>query len=183
MPESVLIRKVYRSPTRSMVWGAYVLEADEDGSWLFTPATTPYRAEQDGVVLAEGQFGEVETDTVHYCPRGGWWFARWDSRTVFYVDLACPAEEVGGELRFSDLYLDLYQLGDAALLLDDEDEFAEAWEAGVLTELEREMALTTRRALLAAIELGTKPFDGSAWQVLEQACALRLPPLTELPLL
>jgi hypothetical protein len=164
-----------------MVWGAYVLDADDEGTWLFTPATTPYRAEQDGVVLSQGQFGEVAAETVHYCPRGGWWFARWDSRTVFYIDLACPTEEVAGELRFSDLYLDLYQVGEKALVLDDEDEFAEAWEAGVLTEEEREMALTTRQALLLAIDTKRKPFDGSAWAVLDQARAMQLPPLTELP--
>ncbi len=176
--EAILIRKQYRHPTRSMLWGAYLLGADATGTWLFSPAGTRYRAEQDGGVLYDDA---PKQNTLHLSPRDAWYFARWDDERVLYIDAARPTEVLGREWRYEDLYLDLYKRGDGRMIIDDEDEFVAAITAGHLTS---EEAAETRSAVedaLRAVEALAEPFDEMPWQRLDEAVALSLAPLTELP--
>jgi hypothetical protein len=185
--DRVYIRKVYRAPARSAVWGSYVLAQEELGTWLFTPKGSTYRAEQDGVVIGTCDVGQGRGSegcgTLHFSPAGGWWFARWDERGVFYVDFAAPTAVVGEEWQYVDLYLDLHQVGDGPLLVDDEDEFEEACARRVVTHEEQRAVLAAKQQLLEEIAEGRGPFDGRAWDRLSEALALRDSGIRDLPTL
>lgn len=176
--EVVVIRKQYRHPTRSLLWGAYVVAVDDLGTWLFTPSGTVWRGEQAG---AELNRSPSTKHVLHLSPHGDWWFARWDDAGVTYVDLARPTVVSGDEWRYDDLYLDLYREGDGPFEVHDEDELAEAIALGHVDDDEVRQVEATRTRLLSAVAASTPPFDDGQWDRLRRASALDLAPLCDLP--
>jgi uncharacterized protein DUF402 len=161
-----------------MLWGAYVLESDAVGAWLFTPAGSRYRAEQAGQVIYDDT---PDQSTLHLSPHRDWWFARCDDRGVLYVDAARPTDVVRDEWRYDDLYLDLHKVGQASVTLDDEDEFLEAAALELMTAGEQLRARTAMEVCEAAINGSVSPFDEAPWERLSEAMALSLSPLSDLP--
>lgn len=178
LPPSTFVRKQYRHPTRSFVAGAYVLDDDDRGTWLFRPAGSRSRQEQAGLVVDEAT---TPVAVLFLLPATSWWVAKWHTDGLLYIDVSRPCRQVDGEWRFVDLYLDVYRRRGSDPVLDDEDEFAEACAAGQLDDEERAVARASADAVFADVGADRAPFDADAWRRLDAAVARGLPPLAELP--
>jgi hypothetical protein len=184
--QSVRIRKQKR-PSGQMTWQAYVLAADELGTWLYSPQGTLVRGEKDGVT-AYNEVGRGNRDRGSHClhlvPPGAWWFAIWaDDGTLrsVAVDVCVPSAFDGEEWCYTDLELDLYKSNQGAAGVYDQDEFDDAVRAGLISDPERTAALAVVDELGPKITGFDPLFDDTGWQRLAAATRLSLPPLRNLP--
>jgi predicted RNA-binding protein associated with RNAse of E/G family len=76
-----------------------------------------------------------------------------------YCDVARPVERIAGGFAFDDLYLDVWQVPGNPPVLLDEDELAEALEAGYINQTDADVAFATARQLLAILGSGTIQLD------------------------
>jgi hypothetical protein len=186
------------------VWAGYVIGEDEHGVWLFTPAGSRYQAEHNGTVIGVCEVGQgsrpAGSAVMQLLPRSGWWVAhvygvhdpdlfawpvelhgdRRGERAVA-VDVCRPAVHRAGIWTYVDLELDVLGNGAGGVIIEDEDEFADACAAGVISTAEAVAARATAGELAAWLTEGVEPFGRRAWQRWESALALGLEPLTELP--
>lgn len=181
--ETAYLRKRKR-PSGSGFWGAYVVEQDQHGTWLFTPQGSLYRGERNGIAAtcAVGRPEPPGLDVVHLIPARDWWLATWRvDGTVprIAVDVCTPATRHGSEWDYVDLELDLHKTGDG-VSVDDEDEFDQAVRDGVVSEVERRESLAVAARLGARLRAYDEVFDGAGWERLERLAASGLPPITEL---
>lgn len=96
------------------------------------------------------------------------------------IDVCTPAEIDGLQLTYVDLELDLYRRADVVGIFD-EDEFDDAFEAGLISGSEREQSLRTAHDLDGRLRNGYDLFDDVVWRRLHAAVERRLQPLTEIP--
>jgi hypothetical protein len=146
---------------------AVVLGEDDHGTWLGFAAGTAYSRPGSSFVADRPHVGVV--------PRGGAWHLatfyrgeghRWPklghSGVQVYVDMTSPAEWDGLTLRAVDLDLDVVRGFNGTVIVDDEDEFAEHqvafdYPADVVAAAE-----ASRDAVLAAVQAGHPPYDGTS---------------------
>ena len=138
------------------------LGSDEFGWWLGGRAGIPMRR-GDEEPIAEPH------DFVTLVPAAGGWIANWNGsierRTAVYVDVTTEPVRYPDAVEAVDLDLDVVLLRDGAVLVLDEDEFAEHqvlyhYPAEVITA-----ARATTRDLVAMISAGVEPFGevGMTW--------------------
>ncbi|WP_121255949.1 DUF402 domain-containing protein [Nocardioides ferulae] len=140
---------------------ATVLGADGHGEWLGVAEGTfmarpgaSFVAPVDQVVLVPGGAAEDRGFLATFYSLGG--------AVNIYVDMATPAEWVGAELHAVDLDLDVVQGPSGRAWVDDEDEFADhRVRFGYPDDIVR-LAVSTRDRVLAAVEAGHPPYDGTA---------------------
>lgn len=184
--KSIVLRKVKRHPDGLRRWAAYDIGTDDHGTWLFSPKGTIFRGE------SEGEIGECEVGqgsgpegipVLHLMPVSGWWMAEWatysGSNLQNSIDICTPPRIIDGEWTWVDLELDI-TARDGRIEVHDEDEFAEACAAGVIT---REQATRAREATTDTTGWLTnysEPFGLLGWDRLEAAIAMELPPITKL---
>lgn len=184
--DTVLVRKRKR-PDGSGLHAAYVFDHDAHGHWLYSPVGCLYRGELGGVV-GECHVGEPEgpgLPVLLLIPPGGWWIAAWarnDHRGTrrISVDIAAPAVRSGGEWSFVDLELDLLSDQPGQVEIEDEDEFADAYAAGVISAAEASAARAATELLERMIRRREEPFGRVGWDKLDTAIGMSLAPLTEL---
>ncbi|HWJ81535.1 MAG TPA: DUF402 domain-containing protein [Nocardioides sp.] len=134
------------------------LGADEHGEWLGFPVGTFYR--RPGLEFVATFAG------VTLVPAGGAAhlaaFNDAAAKAAIYVDVTTPAAWEGSTLRSVDLDLDVVKRPDGTIFLDDADEFAEHRVRFGYPDDVVAMAEASAAAVLAAVQAGVAPYDGSA---------------------
>lgn len=183
---TTVIRKIKKSKGFAR-WSAYEFERDAFGLWLFTPKGSLFRAEVGGAV-SECEVGQGTRPSglavLHLIPLSGWWMAQWTaegSKSFISVEVCTPPTNVGGEWQFVDLELDPYRGPDAHVVVDDEDEFVAACEAGSISPGEAASARAAAAEVTSWLKSGTEPFGQVGWEKLRDAVGRGLAPLTHLP--
>ena len=182
--QTVVIRKVKR-PEGMGRWPAYVMGGDRHGLWLFSPKGTIYRG-QSGSEIAECEVGqgdrEAGLDVMHLIPDSGWWITAWcrEHEVRIGVDICTPPRLIDGEWSYIDLEIDPALLSDGRVEIHDEDEFAAACKAGVISPDEAIEAQAATAEIEQCLLNGTEPFGRVGWDRLEEALGLSLPPIREL---
>jgi hypothetical protein len=188
---TVGLRKVKR-PAGAGVWRAYVLGKDEHGLWLFTPKGSRYRGVNQAGRVAELEVGQGNRDAgcsvVGLVAPNAWWAAVWcdregcvpgrgDPLPYIAIDVCTPPVLMAGEWVFEDLELDLQRSEDGRVWIDDEDEFAYACEAGLISDVERIAARSAADELHQLLAVSAEPFGTAGWDWLDYARGLGLTPL------
>lgn len=146
-----------KRPVGVRSWRGYVVAEDEWGTWVASPAGSRFVGDDGRGTVGATQVAMFEHGRGHHSvvllPHERWWVAHWidDSDVVVHVDIATPAVREHDVITYDDLELDPVLRRDGSVEVEDEDEFAEACETGVVTPLERdaaETALDDVRALL-----------------------------------
>ena len=181
-----MIRKIKRSKGFAR-WSAYEFERDSFGLWLFTPPRSIFRADVDGSIT-ECEVGQgtrpAGLAVLHLIPLSGWWMAQWTAEAegaFISVEVCTPPAIVDGEWQFVDLELDPYRGSDGRVAVDDEDEFAAACEAGVISPDEAAAAHAAATEVAGWLDGGIEPFGQVGWKKLRDAVNLGLAPLRWLP--
>ncbi|MEV0801504.1 DUF402 domain-containing protein [Kribbella sp. NPDC050281] len=176
--KTTYVRKRKR-PMGCGLWPSYEWEADEFGTWLFTPAHSRHRGD-DGAFceVAQRWPGGPGEDALHLVPRDGWWFATWRPRGLLVADVSTQPVLVGDEWTYVDLELDPYRRPDGTVGTEDWDELAEAQAAGLIDDHEHRAAVEAAHTLEQQFTDGIEPFGTTGWTRLSEAIALELPPLT-----
>ena len=183
--KTTVIRKIKR-PDGIGRWPAYVLAEDSFGSWLYSPMGCRYRG-RSGETITECEVGQGDRahglPVLHLAPKIGWWFAAWHrlgGAAIIGIDVCTPPTRIDDEWRYTDLELDPHGFGDGRLELHDEDEFAAACEAGLISASEAAEASAAAAELLQGLREKREPFGRAGWDRLDSALALQLPPITVL---
>lgn len=181
---TVFIRKVKRGGGEG-VWGAYVVDHHEFGTWLFTPERSLLRWTADGKIetCCSGVPDLPGAPVLHLVPREGWWFARWQRlpRPHVAIDICTPAVLIESTWSYDDLELDLLIDGDERRELVDEEEFATACDAGLIDDAEAAAARCAADELMARMRTGDPVFSSLGWELLDQCLDKASPPLTSFP--
>lgn len=202
--ETTLIRKVKRPSGATGLWAAYVLDEDEHGLWLFSPKGSTFRAEQNGRVLGVCEVGQgaraAGVAVMQLVPRHAWWIAHvygehepelftWPSsatpgkpgRRAVAIDICQPPTHLEGAWTYVDLELDLLADAAGAVFVDDEDEFKDRCDAGVISASDETSARAATSEMEARLRACDEPFNQLSWERFDSALAMNLPPLRSLP--
>ena len=139
-------------------YDATFLGSDEHGDWLGCPVGTFYsRPGMQFVATFAGVLVVPVGGAAHLAA-----FNDHRAQAAIYVDMTTPPVWDGAALRAVDLDLDVVKRQDGTVYLDDEDEFAEhqvtfGYPPDVITMAER-----TAAEVLAAVQEGAAPYDGTA---------------------
>ncbi|WP_183096055.1 DUF402 domain-containing protein [Nocardioides stalactiti] len=138
-------------------YDATYLGADVHGEWLGVPRGTHYA--RPGMEFVATFASAVLVPAGGAAHVAG--FNDEHAKAATYVDMTTPAQWEGATLHAVDLDLDVVRLQDGTVFLDDEDEFAEhqvsyGYPADVVAMTERSAA-----DVLAAVQRGAAPYDGS----------------------
>ena len=91
-----------------------------------------------------------------------------------------PPSVVDGAWTYVDLELDLLSDAAGTVVVDDEDEFDERCDAGVISASDAQHARTATSEMHARLAACDEPFGALAWERLRAALELDLAPLTSL---
>ena len=179
------IRKVKRGKGNGL-WGSYVVEQDEAGTWLFTPSQSLYRGTSGDQVsfCYAGQPDPPGAPVMHLIPRNGWWFARWqdvEPGAHVAIDICTPSSRDGDTWSYDDLELDLFKFTDGRFGVVDEDEFEEARRDGYITQAEAEVCRETVTDIWERLRAGDEVFDRLGWEKLDQYGRQPFEPLVSFP--
>ncbi len=177
-----VIRKLKR-PATMYRWPAYVVCSDRHGLWLYSPKGTVHRG-QVGETIGECMVG-LPTEgapVIQLVPTSYWWTATWcrESDMSISVDICTPAVLADGEWTYTDLELDPIRRGDGHVYVDDEDEFAAACAAGLISAAEAARARAAAVSTVRHLQDRAEPFGDLGWQRLDEALSLPLAPITAL---
>lgn len=165
--ERITIRKVKLNGI-VLTWSAYVLEQDADGFWLFTPtgsAVDNRRGEEQWT----GNMGTgVEPGFLWRMPTNGeWWFGAWwtrPDRHQISIDACTPPTLLDGVWTWTDLELDICRNDlDGSVWTEDEDEFDDSLQAGLIDEHQQREALAVTAEMERRLRERIAPFDDSGW--------------------
>ncbi len=165
------------------VGGPTPLETDSYGTWVFTPAHSTFIGD-DGT--GNVSTCEVAQDTerrgrhsVVLLPTTGWFVAHWvlNADHVVSVDITTPPVRSGSHWSFEDLELDPFVLQDGTFDVEDEDEFAAACEAGLITNQERDAARHAVDVLREGLTAEASPLIKTGRRYLTDAAHRNLDPL------
>src|SRR5882757_4645799 len=187
--DTVLVQKLKR-PDGSGLWGAYVLDGDEYGHWLYSPVGCLYQGEAAGLV-GYCHVGVMDLEhpglpTLRLVPRNGWWIATWaindeQPHRRISVDICTPPIFDGRQWSYIDLELDPISDAPGQVETEDEDEFVEACAAGLISRVEELAARNATADIETMIRAQDEPFGQLGWSKLNAAIDLGLEPLTNLP--
>lgn len=169
-----------------MVWCSYVIEENEQGTWLYTPEGSIV-AGRRGHVVRSSFMGVPEAPGLHVLqlvPAGGvWWFGTWAvdhgaPRTA--IDICTPPAFHDGQWSYVDLELDVYRRQETVGIFD-RDELEEACRLGTISPIEREVCLRTAARLDDRLRGTDWLLDEVVWDRLAASVRLNLPPLVDVP--
>lgn len=162
-------------PDATGVWSAYVLGADEFGTWFFTPAGSPIRWTN-----LEGKGAVWEFDVLCLIPPDDWYFALWwngHPSVEIGVDVTAPATRDGGAWSWVDLEIDLHRFVDGRVESEDEDEFEDSVARGYISQTQQTQALRITPIIERMLRDRLEPFGGVGPHHLAEALTLGLAPL------
>jgi hypothetical protein len=168
------------------LWGAFELDRDEHGLWLYTPVGSLYRG-TGGADVACCHAGWPEPPgaaMVQLIPPDRWWFARWQrtpESAHVAIDICTPAQFSEGTWSYGDLELDLLISATGAWALQDEDDFESSRAAGLISDDEAAEATATARALAPRLDARDPLFNRIGWERLRSYADLKLPGIVDLP--
>lgn len=146
---------------------AIELGADPLGTWLWLPERTPIRTSELTFLAAAG---------LRLFPPDAWWSAWFAPELAaearprqVYVDITTPARRAGDLIEFVDLDLDVERIGDGAVCVLDEDEFARHCELYGYPPEVADRAVRTCREMAVAVRRSDPPFGGEHLRWLERA--------------
>lgn len=160
------MRRGSRVRVRSTKWdgsphrefAAVELGTDACGTWLWLPEGNPIRTPELSFP-AVGGLWLFPTDT--------WWSAWFVPQLAaagrpeqVYVDIATPVRRTADLIEFVDLDLDVERLGDGAVCVLDEDEFALNRKRLRYPAELADRAIRTSREVAFAIDYAAPPFGG-----------------------
>jgi len=96
------------------------------------------------------------------------------------VDIGTPPRLINGEWQYIDLELDPLSFLSGRIIIEDEDEFAEACEMGLIPKDEALAARDATTEVEQWFHDKTEPFGCVGWEKLEEAVKLSLSPIREL---
>jgi hypothetical protein len=179
--ETVVIRKTKR-PEGMFRWPAYVISSDCHGLWLFSPKGTIFRG-QSGTNIGECEVGQGDSEeglpVMHLIPDRAWWIAAWFAEKIS-VDICTPPTLIDGEWCYTDLELDPLAFSDGRVVIEDEDEFAAACEAGLISIGEAAKGRAAATEMKRCLRHRTEPFGRLGWDRLDEALRMSLPPIRSL---
>ena len=178
--ERAVIRKIKRAGY-SVAAGAYVLDEDEFGTWLFSPAGTMVRfVDGDEEVLRPWP------NFLGLAQSREWWFAGWwirESGPTLGTDACTPPTLVDGQWYWTDLELDVVRDDAGNVWVEDEDEFEDAIAAGQIPADEQRAAIAVTAELERRLREHIAPFDlETGWRRHDAAIAMDLAPLEVPPI-
>jgi len=88
-----------------------------------------------------------------------------------------PPVLVDGTCTYVDLELDPFSDGAGLVLIDDQDEFEERCDQGVISAAEAAAAISATREVEQRLRACHEPFGALAWEYMAAALDLGLPPL------
>jgi Protein of unknown function (DUF402) len=179
------VRKVKRGGGTGL-WGAYELDRDEHGVWLYTPVGSLYRGTSGSQVdfCHAGWPDPPGAAMVQLIPRERWWFARWQrtpQSAHVAIDICTPAQLSGRTWTYGDLELDLLISATGQWTLEDEDDFESIRAAGLITDDEATKAVATARDLKTRLDTRDPLFNQIGWERLRSCVDLNLPGIVDLP--
>jgi uncharacterized protein DUF402 len=185
--DTVLVQKLKR-PEGSGLWGAYVLDDDEYGHWLYSPVGCLYRGSRDGAVeychVGGPDLTHPGLAVVRLIPYSGWWTAAWArplGRNRISVDVCTPPVRRNHNWSYIDLELDLVSDAPGQVEMWDEDEFVEACSSGWIASSEIAPARNAASKVEAMIRDRRGPFGQIGWRKLDSAISTNLSALADLP--
>jgi Protein of unknown function (DUF402) len=179
------VRKVKREGGTGL-WGAYELDRDEHGVWLYTPVASLYRGTSGSQVdyCHAGWPDPPGAAMVQLVPHEQWWFARWQRTPPsahVAIDICTPAQLSEGTWTYGDLELDLLLFATGRWALEDQDDFESVRAAGLIDDDEAIEALATARDLAKRLDTRDPLFNRIGWQRLQSSVDLNLPGIVDLP--
>lgn len=159
-----IVKRKRRAGRRS--WRGYVVAVDQRGTWVFTPAGSTHTGVDSVGVTSTSEVAQDDhgrgRDSIVLLPHSAWFVAHWvlDSQYVMHIDIATPPREAGAGWMFDDLELDPLFLRDGTIVVDDEDEFADACAEGLIPAPEREAALRAVEWLRSEANHGPLMLEG-----------------------
>ncbi|HVF12865.1 MAG TPA: DUF402 domain-containing protein [Actinomycetota bacterium] len=139
----------------------------------------------DPVDIEVGQGTREEgLDVMHLIPHEGWWVAAWwelSGTRQITIDVCTPPELSSAEWKYVDLELDPYWTSKGAAGIADRDEFEAECDSGIISPSEAAASRQAAADLLACLKDGIEPFGKEGWSRYENAIALDLAPLRDLP--
>ena len=155
----------------------HVLAAQLAGSVGMVPEGYPDDLHRVLEQVSTGEWSVVErewrwTNCLHVLQPERWWGTQlmWAADTgellCWYVDFRLPLVASGDSLNTRDLQLDIVVSPDGSWRWKDEDHYQFAIDLGYISSDERDGVERSRDEVVAAIEAGRFPFDGSLldWQ-------------------
>jgi len=155
-----------KRPAGVRSWRGYGVAVDDRGTWVFTPAGSTHTGVDPGGLTSTSEVAQDDQGrgrhSVVLLPHAAWFVAHWvlGSEYVVHVDIATPARESRAEWVFDDLELDPLLRRDGSFIVDDEDEFAAACAAGLISDTEREAALLAVDSLRTEFQNGALVGEG-----------------------
>jgi hypothetical protein len=179
------VEKVKRAGATGL-WGAFELDCDEYGVWLYTPSASLYRGTNGSWIdyCHAGWPDPPGAAMVQLVPHDQWWFARWQrtpESAQVAIDLCTPAQFGEGRWTYEDLELDLLISATGEWTLEDEDDFESVRAAGLISDDEAAEATATARALETRLDAQDPLFNQIGWQRLRSYADLNLPGIVDLP--
>jgi hypothetical protein len=168
-------------------WQAYQIDCDIDGIWLFTPAGSKYRSSDgtlDSECEVEGGSGPGLDSVVLVPGVSQRWLATWrvPQRSLHISVEICTWIRRGPDvISFVDWELDPFRLRSGLVAVEDLDDFAEARDAGLLSNEDAESALAAAAWVEGTLRRQSAPLDARGDRRLETAGELGLPALVDVP--
>jgi hypothetical protein len=178
---TTIIRKIKR-PEGIARWSAYIINKDRYGQWLYSPKGTLFRS-QKGAVIGECEVGQGNRDAglhvMHLIPNKAWWIATWCVDHIA-IDICTPPTRIDDEWHYTDLELDPIAFSNGRIIVEDEDEFSDACNAGLIPPKEATEARSATTTMVEHLRHHIEPYGQVGWNMLNQAISLSLPPIREL---
>ncbi len=173
--ETVAVRKIKR-PDGTALWRGYVVANDEFGTWIFTPRNSTIESTKDGKTETKTW---PENDVLALMPTDDWYMAVWwtGGEHDITVDISKPPMFINKEWKWIDLETDLIRTVTGDVLVEDEDEFEEACEAGHISADERDAAIKMTESMESNLRHRIEPFGLVGRQHFDDAVARALPAL------
>jgi GrpB-like predicted nucleotidyltransferase (UPF0157 family) len=144
------------------MWQAHRVGRSEHGTWLYTPANTAIQTVSGEVINTR------LTEGVQLLPADGWWVAWWWADGTMTVEVATPVVIEGSSVEYTSLELNLTATEKGESILDGQDDYVAAREAGLITGVQDDEARSAASTLVRQLADRAEPFGEKGWEWLNR---------------
>jgi hypothetical protein len=148
-----------KRPHGTQAWEYVASDTDGFGQWLYLPRGAAWTAPHDRGVLPFDVLALVAPTR----PWVAWWCDDGADRRI-EIDVCLPPVEVDAGWSFVDLELDVMLHADGSLVVEDEDEFADARLAGHIDPATAALAEAACTDAVALLGSRGEPFGEAGWR-------------------